>query len=90
VVESDIEACNGIIHIIDKVILPENIEVWVPGTVSKEPTAAPIDVDNEEEQPTEAPTDTEDDQEDVEQPTTCQTIGTYLKEREKTKTTRST
>jgi outer membrane biosynthesis protein TonB len=71
VIDADIEACNGIIHIIDKVILPEDIEDWVSGgTDIKEPTPSPTDPEDEEptpapmeeKDPTAEPTETEDEE----------------------------
>jgi outer membrane biosynthesis protein TonB len=70
-IDADIEACNGIIHIIDKVILPEDIEDWVSGgTDIKEPTPSPTDPEDEEptpapmeeKDPTAEPTETEDEE----------------------------
>jgi Fasciclin domain len=71
VIDADIETCNGIIHIIDKVMLPEDIDSWVPAIEIKEPTAAPTEEEvDDDKEPTTAPTDSGDDDEE---PTTAPT-----------------
>ncbi|KAG7359337.1 secreted/surface protein with fasciclin-like repeat domain [Nitzschia inconspicua] len=69
IIDTDIEACNGIIHVIDKVMLPNSVAdlIETPPSTSVPATAAPSIADAMTEPPVAAPTA-------VSAPTTCDTI----------------